>query len=343
MQKVISLILIILTLCSCSTTTVEISSSSSNNKTETTASTETVSAYVVDESMVKVTEEKYAPEIWEENAKMQITTDNLPDTREELRSIEWYSDYPDRNQIYFLDDRTDNEEVEGYYDYCLPNINNNIDLKEVIYTCGVSEISVFSEIGEYDRNPYYQSGLGLLLDKNGENPLKYPINFLRRGEGNCYYTVRKVNSGGWLYIFFDNPMEFGEYIYTDETIIVCTGCMYVENIHNLSEFKNLSIGDSIDAVKAIDSATTVYEVAHLETMKYNYRDLPEAHYNFMTTRHLLEDGLLTISYEYTDNKFIVTDIDYSEEYIFHPTLLEKSFGDMPRIYKILPQDYPPAS
>ena len=53
---------------------------------------------------------------------------------------------------------------------------------------------------------------------------------------------------------------------------------------------------------------------------------------------LLKDGLLSISYKSNGGELFVTDIYFSDEFIYLPQYLGYNY---PKYYGILPQDYPP--
>ena len=60
----------------------------------------------------------------------------------------------------------------------------------------------------------------------------------------------------------------------------------------------------------------------------------------LLSNHLLTDGLLTFTYALKNEEYIITDIEFSEEFTFTSPWFEDGFH---KTYTILPQDYPPES
>ncbi len=105
----------------------------------------------------------------------------------------WHSDNYKKEEIVFPEVQAE-ETVDG--EYWFPPINNSAPLDEIAPT-----ISYELMLDGYKISPYYP-----------QNPEKYtaqalndnafPINFFRKVNDLCYYTVCKVEGGGYIYYFF---------------------------------------------------------------------------------------------------------------------------------------------
>ena len=59
----------------------------------------------------------------------------------------------------------------------------------------------------------------------------------------------------------------------------------------------------------------------------------------MVSIHLLTDGLLTIVYEKDGDSWVITDMNFSKDFIFDSSITPYTINE--KQFKILPQDYPP--
>ncbi len=271
------------------------------------------------------------------------------DRHDNLMQTSWYRIEPNRD---IVNEKTDNilSEIvpDGIYSKYFPAINNSIPLENGLTQCGVetlismNDISIFSI---YSTTNYPETW--------GQR--QYPIVFLRQTSPGNYYTVYKLNNGGWVYMFYSPwPHETdvgGVYSYCEDlTHITCMGGVYIENVLSYSDFESIKVGDSIDKVKVIDSCVDVYQLAH-ECNGY----APATRYSkeyvgkYMESRHMLTDGLLKIVYKKVLGNWVVCEIDYSEDYIytssFYPWYWEQidftPNAVFTKQFKILEQDYPP--
>ena len=169
-----------------------------------------------------------------------------------------------------------------------------------------------------------------------------PVSFLRNTAPGCYYTVNKVVSGGYMYLFFERPYDeeriinesIIEYRTDDLTDVRLTGGVYMEKVLTKSDFSGIKVGDTIDDVIEVDNAAAIQKAKNDLEYLWSYTGAIKETYSV----HLLKDGLLTILYELEGETLYVTDIIFNEEFTFYPPFLGYVY---PKYYGILPQDYPP--
>ena len=169
-----------------------------------------------------------------------------------------------------------------------------------------------------------------------------PVSFLRNTAPGCYYTVSKLVSGGYMYLFFERPYDeeriinesIIEYRTDDLTDVRLTGGVYMEKVLSKSDFSGIKVGDTIDDVIEVDNAAAIQKAKNDLEYLWSYTGAIKETYSV----HLLKDGLLTILYELEGETLYVTDIIFNEEFTFYPPFLGNVY---PKYYGILPQDYPP--
>ena len=169
-----------------------------------------------------------------------------------------------------------------------------------------------------------------------------PVSFLRNTAPGCYYTVSKLVSGGYMYLFFERPYDeeriinesIIEYRTDDLTDVRLTGGVYMEKVLTKSDFSGIKVGDTIDDVIEVDNAAAIQKAKNDLEYLWSYTGAIKETYSV----HLLKDGLLTILYELEGETLYVTDIIFNEEFTFYPPFLGNVY---PKYYGILPQDYPP--
>ncbi len=180
-----------------------------------------------------------------------------------------------------------------------------------------------------------------------------PINFLRKTSDNGYYTVLKLNNGGYLYYIFAPDSIDVENVYY-------WGGIYSENRVSYSDFSEIKIGDSISKVISVDSSARMALVEH----KYHQEVLSTVNFEPFAQVFLLTDGILEITYELADmsteahpefgeeyqiipmtrDELVVADIKYFPDSIYSSTKCIENHGVEQNLHiNILPQDYPPAS
>ena len=196
--------------------------------------------------------------------------------------------------------------------YAMPVITNETPLDEMIVTISGDDVIILENMlasgfaTVYARVP--------LRDIWGDTQ-KYdyiPVTFLRKTGESSYYTVCKVDGGGYAYFFFDRlrDLETGEYLTTDKTDVYFYGAIYAEEMHSYAEFADIRVYDSIDRVAEIDHKTyfekDLLEMAWEAEKEYNERDGGVVYYPreaLFSTLHLLNDGILQIAYQYNDPEF----------------------------------------
>ena len=195
--------------------------------------------------------------------------------------------------------------------YAMPVITNETPLEEMIVTIS-GDVLLLSEGMASGRGA--NTNNAPLRDLWGETQtLDYiPITFLRKTGESSYYTVCKVDGGGYAYFFFDRlrDLETGEYLTTDKTDVYFYGAIYAEEMHSYAEFADIRVYDSIDRVAEIDHKTyfekDLLEMAWEAEKEYNERDGGVVYYPreaLFSTLHLLNDGILQIAYQYNDPEF----------------------------------------
>lgn len=232
-------------------------------------------------------------------------------------------------QVPTIETGADDIILEGQFK--LPVINNTKPLAELLYPTGVNWVlSIFSN--------FDNCGKQMAGHINYNEYVAYPIVFLRQtGEGR-YYTVQKIENGGYMYLFLERgiDMQTREYMTDDLTDVYVTGGVYMEKALSKSDFDSISVGSTIYDVMAIDGAagmTEFYEQWKIATTGKRVESI--------LSKHLLKDGLLVYRYEYSGDTLVVTDIIFSEDFVFISPLIENEVDiGYPKYFGILPQDYP---
>jgi len=224
-------------------------------------------------------------------------------------------------------------EVEINGEYALPPITNDVLLQDIIPTIYGGTYIIAAEIANGSQQMYLENikfHPGFIQDEEA-----VPVVFLRNPLAGYYYSVAKINGGGYAYFFFERLQDSttGEYITDDLTDVRLIGGVYIEKTMQYSSFANIFKGDTLDDVISVDNAAIVPK-QWSEWMKQAVNSKPE----ILISNHLLMDGLLTYTYTYIDEEYIITDIQFSEEFTFTSPWFEKGFY---KKYSILPQDYPP--
>ena len=196
--------------------------------------------------------------------------------------------------------------------YAMPVITNETPLDEMIVTISGDDVIILENMlasgfaTVYARVP--------LRDIWGDTQ-KYdyiPVTFLRKTGESSYYTVCKVDGGGYAYFFFDRlrDLETGEYLTTDKTDIYLYGAIYAEEMHSYAEFADIRVYDSIDRVAEIDHKTYFEKVAVEEYWLAGKKHTEEQGNKMIYAKdpmfavlHLLNDGILQIGYQYNDPDF----------------------------------------
>jgi len=223
-------------------------------------------------------------------------------------------------------------------EYSLPPITNDGNIQDLMST--VNEATVMAVL--YNASYFsYRS-----IDAHPSNIQDYivpiPVSFLRNTAPGCYYTVNKLVSGGYMYLFFERPYDeeriinesIIEYRTDDLTDVRLTGGVYMEKVLSKSDFSGIKVGDTIDDVIEVDNAAAIQKAKNDLEYLWSYTGAIKETYSV----HLLKDGLLTILYELEGETLYVTDIIFNEEFTFYPPFLGNVY---PKYYGILPQDYPP--
>lgn len=166
---------------------------------------------------------------------------------------------------------------------------------------------------DYNSNPYI-SAIETLKSMNN----RYEIDFIRKIDSSRMYTIHKPESGGLFYSFYNNGA------------LECTA--YITKALSYNDYENIVIGSSLNDIEMLEPATYSYEKRITEWSKDNTIDNFEQHI-------ILKDGLLKLSYVKQENTFIVSNIDFYNN--FKENITYEGF-DSPLFYdyKILDEDFP---
>ena len=223
-------------------------------------------------------------------------------------------------------------------EYPLPPVTNDGKIQDLMST--VNESAVWTVLFVAECHSFGS------MDKRPSNIIEdgqpIPVSFLRNTAPGCYYTVNKVVSGGYMYLFFERPYDeeriinesIIEYRTDDLTDVRLTGGVYMEKVLSKSDFSGIKVGDTIDDVIEVDNVAAVIKARNDLEYLWSYPGMIKER----SSVHLLKDGLLTILYELEGETLYVTDIIFNEEFTFYPPFLGNVY---PKYYGILPQDYPP--
>ena len=220
--------------------------------------------------------------------------------------------------------------VDGAGKDKMPVITNETPLHEVM--SGINPLTVMAINANCDiryvAEPYH---ISQVIDHS-------PVSFLRKTDEGCYYTVNKLDGGGYAYIFFERERDLktGSYTTEDMTDVYATGCIYAEKRLDKADFNDVRTGDSIERVISIDHAAFITK----QWADWN-EALSEERTNLLISKHLLTDGLLAITYEYNGDELVVRDMEFSSDFVFISPYLSQENIEYPKLFKILPQDYPP--
>lgn len=316
MKKMVSIalvVLILLTLSSCKQKPISPISSDVSSQVSTQSSNSSSSSASSSSSEIFVT----APEVY--SYPTEIPEDNE----------EWVKMITVDTQEPVIESNSSDIIIDGQYK--LPVINNIKPLTELLYPTGLN--SILSLFPNFDNCAIQQAGH---ISNNSMHT--YPIVFLRQtGEGR-YYSVQKIKDGGYLYLFLERgiDMKTGEYCSDDLTDVLITGGVYMEKALTKSDFDSISVGSTIYDVMAIDNAAGMTELYAREKIATTGKRV-----EIILSKHLLKDGLLVYKYEYSGDTLVVTDIIFSEDFVFiSPIMKNEADIGYPKYFGILPQDYP---
>ena len=341
MKRMIVIIICITSLCGCSKASVKEEFSS----VPMTEYSITVSSSTTEESD---TDEQYTAEILPEHLYEVENIDVIIDNYSSLSMEEkqemvdsWSAPVDFKVQRNEENPQQGDILITGKYEKYMPRVNNLLPLSDLLL-----QDTPIRFLAPYLRYSYgWDNGVSYSMLCNGQGS-SIPMDFLRKVDEKHYYTVVKVKDAGYLYVFYDT---FDDAI--DKTDITDVGAVYIEKTLSYKDFEGINVGSSIDDVRNIDSGIYAWELARevlyedCRTDPYNKDCLPgtdqPCDYNSMVSIHLLTDGLLTIVYEKNGDSWIITDMKLSEDFIFDSSITPYTINE--KQFKILPQDYPPAS
>ena len=136
---------------------------------------------------------------------------------------------------------------------------------------------------------------------------KIPTTAVRLISVDHSYAIYETDTGCRVYLFF--------YLPENASIALRKGYpIAIMDMLSYSDFANLKVGDSIDAVEQVDSAISLYKDRY---GSYNLIAMEnrEKQNNPVCSVHYLEDGILRIIYTMPEEgKLVISEIIYNEDY-----------------------------
>ena len=159
------------------------------------------------------------------------------------------------------------------------------------------------------RDSCYAAGANYRCNYTGILLRVYPTTALRATPDGNTYCCYGTDTGYRLYLFFD---DYNWKTTPDGFPIL------VRELLPYQAFQGLKVGESMDAVTAIDPVTALYERQYREIWGVNTvatRSYAKDGYP-IATLHYLKDGLLKIDYDMVDDKeFVIDRMEYYEDYV----------------------------
>lgn len=151
-------------------------------------------------------------------------------------------------------------------------------------------------------------------------PTLYTVN-----ENSRIECIRKI-SGARCYVIYRTENQGLFYLFFDSGRLNCA--IFSVKALNYKDFSAVGVGSTMNDVAPIDPIISqidaVNKADHVETK---------------STKHLLKDGLLVLSYTKDSNgAYVVSDKQYYKDYKITDTV--RSIGKVVYDYSILPQNYP---
>ena len=176
----------------------------------------------------------------------------------------------------------------------------------------------------FDQNSNRFDAMSARFDSIKKTLTVFPASAIRdRGDGTIYLTY-EADTGARYYVFYtkDNDYYFPQG-YT----------LYVDTVGTYNDYKEFKIGDSIDKLKQFGTKEIALRERLLEVGISRVQEFIEKGIS-PTVVHLLQDGIIKISYAINDNGDVfIADIIYSEDFSL------KEYGVNVN-YKILDIDLP---
>ena len=165
----------------------------------------------------------------------------------------------------------------------------------------------------------------------GKVAAKIGVECLRQNDTWVYYSIHKTVQGGLLYIFYDRTdlAPWGSLSVQD--------WYYVEGDHAYADFAHIQAGSTMEAVEKIDPAARLFHNEFLRSCEMDPTDISRSY----ESRHYLKDGVLTVSYQNTDDdpydnregRFVVSDLRWQPGFSWwqDQMLIDRSLlpGDSP--------------
>lgn len=180
-----------------------------------------------------------------------------------------------------------------------------------------------------------------------------PINFLRKNPAGNYYTVFKLEGGGYVYYYFverydERVKDYEKWedyerfsVAKDDTDLIFQGAVYVEETLSYRDTKKIKEGDSIlDIAKIAPSVMMTLNLRDFYRDVNEYQDVYDIEYVHVL---MLEDGILELVFG-PGKELKLTEKNYFRDYNYYPSDISYNnyYDNFCLNLEILPQDYPPA-
>lgn len=168
----------------------------------------------------------------------------------------------------------------------------------------------------------YYSGASGFITNLFERVVKIFPNPLIRENDDDIITVYDTDNHTRLYLFFSKKSKG---MFTDGFPVV------MKEKLSYSDFSQLKLGDNLNMVESIDSIMPLY-TRYFDQATDSVLERNKKVGRYLTSIHLLSDGILKIEYDKVDGNYVITNIVYNKDFI-----LDGLNGKT--CYKILDEDY----
>ena len=169
---------------------------------------------------------------------------------------------------------------------------------------------LFETNGMYylNRDASFHYGLSSLPNDASAILAAYPTTALRVRSDQSSYAVYDTDQGNRFFLFFN---------YNGKISTTIGFPIVINKLLSYSDFKDIAVGDTIDAVAAIDDVAELYKKTFFEVWQLDYvgaKSLSEIGHPCVTV-HYLKDGILKIEYEMLeDQSLVVSNIVFSKDF-----------------------------
>jgi len=209
--------------------------------------------------------------------------------RTKAKDIEWWEIYNDMTG--YVEENLDTE-TESINDLeIIPYNEKDLLVENAAFWFGI-DLGIYAHMSSREYSFRHMIG-------------EYPDPVLRRADENFIYAVYETDKGTRAYVFFDN----GYFRISGTTIIMNQKLSY-------KDFKDLKVGDPLEAVAAIDSIIPYYKEYRFDRCTEDMvKARPEI--EFFTSYHLLTDGIMKIKFnkKFAEGEYTIKEILFREDFI----------------------------